>query len=113
MAPSGECGYNGCERCIVLVLTRRSEESIVIAGNIVITILGVEGDKVKVGIDAPREVQILRKELFDAVQEQDRLATKLSSMPEPESIKKLRDLLLEQAKPEPPAGAPPPTPDKK
>jgi carbon storage regulator len=86
----------------VLVLTRRSEESIVIGGNIVITILGVEGDKVKVGIDAPREVQILRKELFDAVQEQNRLATKLASMPEPDSIKKLRDLLAEEAKPDPP-----------
>jgi carbon storage regulator len=84
----------------VLVLTRRSEESIVIGGNIVITILGVEGDKVKVGIDAPREVQILRKELFDAVQEQNRLATKLASMPEPDSIKRLRDLLAEDAKPD-------------
>jgi carbon storage regulator len=92
----------------VLVLTRRSEESIVIGGNIVITVLGVEGDKVKVGIDAPREVQILRKELFDAVQDQNRLAAKLAAIPEPDSIKKLRDLLIEEAAPDAPPDAPPP-----
>jgi hypothetical protein len=61
------------------------------------------------GIDAPREVQILRKELFDAVQDQDRLATKLATIPEPDSIKKLRDLLIESAKPD----GTPPTPTKK
>jgi len=75
----------------------------VIGGNIVITVLGVEGEKVKIGIDAPREIQILRKELFDAVQDQDRLATKLATSPEPESIRKLRDLLMESAKPDDPA----------
>jgi carbon storage regulator len=100
MVGEGDILQESRERWRVLVLTRRSEESIVIGGNIVITVLGVEGEKVKIGIDAPREVQILRKELFDAVQDQDRLAAKLASIPEPDSIKKLRDLLIESAKPE-------------
>jgi carbon storage regulator len=93
----------------VLVLTRHSEESIVIGGNIVVTVLGVEGDKVKIGIDAPREVQILRKELFVAVQEQNRLAEKLSAMPEPASFKGLRDLLSKEALPD---STPEPDPNK-
>ena len=38
----------------MLVLTRRSDESLVINDNIVVTILGIEGDKVKLGISAPR-----------------------------------------------------------
>jgi len=46
-------------RCNVLVHTRRSEESIVIGGNIVLTILSAEGEKVKLGIEAPREIEFL------------------------------------------------------
>ncbi|HEY5119789.1 MAG TPA: carbon storage regulator [Anaerolineales bacterium] len=43
----------------MLVHTRRSEESIVIGGNIVLTILSAEGEKVKLGIEAPREIEFL------------------------------------------------------
>jgi carbon storage regulator len=95
------------ERPRLLVLTRRSEESIVIGGNIVITVLGVEGEKVKIGIDAPREVQILRKELFDAVQEQNKLAEKLSGIPEPPSFRGLREMLAKEARPDREAGEDP------
>jgi carbon storage regulator len=90
----------------VLVLTRRTEESVIIGGNIVITVLGVEGEKVKLGIDAPREVAILRSELLDVIQQQNRLAEKLASGPEPAALKGLRDLLSEEqgnASPAPPA----------
>lgn len=80
----------------MLVLTRRTEESVVIGGNIIITVLGVEGEKVKLGIDAPREVTILRSELLDAIQQQNRLAEKLASGPEPSALKGLRDLLSEE-----------------
>jgi carbon storage regulator len=83
-------------RCTVLVLTRRTEESVVIGDNIIVTVLGVEGEKVKLGIDAPREVTILRRELLDAIQQQNRLAEKLASMPEPPAMKGLRELLTEE-----------------
>ena len=87
----------------MLVLTRRTEESVVIGGNIIVTILGVEGEKVKLGIDAPREVTILRNELLDVIQQQNRLAEKLSSQPEPPALDGLRDLLSEDREnPEPP-----------
>ena len=54
----------------MLVLTRRIEESLIIDDNIIVTVLSVEGDKVKLGITAPREVTILRKELWQAMQDQ-------------------------------------------
>lgn len=79
----------------MLVLTRRTEESVVIGGNITVTVLGVEGEKVKLGIDAPREVTILRSELLDAIRQQNRLAENLASRPEPPGLDGLRDLLSE------------------
>jgi len=47
----------------VLVLTRKAGQSLVISGHIVVTLLEVDGDRVKVGIEAPREVSVLRGEL--------------------------------------------------
>ncbi len=80
----------------MLVLTRRTEESVVIGGNIVVTVLGVEGEKVKIGIDAPREVTILRSELLDVIQQQSRLAEKLAAIPEPPAMDGLRNLLTDE-----------------
>jgi len=49
----------------MLVLTRKIDQGIVIAGNIYIRVLGVERDRVKIGIDAPREIPVLRQELLE------------------------------------------------
>jgi len=51
----------------VLILTRRPGETIVIDGDIKIRVLGVEGERVKVGIEAPKEVAVVRQELLDEV----------------------------------------------
>lgn len=53
----------------MLVLTRRMNEEIVIADDIHITILGIKGSQVRVGIQAPRDVTILRKELLCKIRE--------------------------------------------
>jgi carbon storage regulator len=53
----------------MLVLTRRKDESIVIGDEIIVTILAVEGDKVKLGIDAPRRISVLRRELWVMAQQ--------------------------------------------
>jgi carbon storage regulator len=47
----------------MLVLSRRSNESIVINGNITVTVLEIRGDHVRIGIDAPREITIHREEI--------------------------------------------------
>jgi carbon storage regulator len=47
----------------VLVLTRKTEESILIGDEIEIRVLGVSGDKVRIGIEAPREIEVYRKEI--------------------------------------------------
>ena len=49
----------------MLVLTRKIDQGIVIAGNIYVRILGVERDRVKIGIAAPKEIPVLRQELLD------------------------------------------------
>ncbi len=48
----------------MLVLTRKKDESIMIGHGIEIVILGIDGDKVRIGIEAPRDVTILRKEVY-------------------------------------------------
>ncbi|MCE3203676.1 carbon storage regulator CsrA [Paenibacillus sonchi] len=58
----------------MLVLTRKKGESIVIQNDIVITVLSVEGDVIKLGISAPKEVDIYRKEIFEAIQKNNQNA---------------------------------------
>ncbi|PYZ92788.1 carbon storage regulator [Salipaludibacillus keqinensis] len=55
----------------MLVLTRKLNESIKIGDDIEITVIGVEGDQVKLGIDAPRNIDIHRKEIYLAIQEEN------------------------------------------
>jgi len=52
----------------MLVLSRQKDESIVIGDDIEITIVDVRGDKVRLGINAPREVSVHRREIYDAIQ---------------------------------------------
>jgi carbon storage regulator len=55
----------------MLILTRKIDQSIVIQGNITIVVLGVERDRVKLGIAAPAEVSVLREELVADNQPQE------------------------------------------
>jgi carbon storage regulator len=55
----------------VLILTRRIGESIRIDDNVTITVLGVKGAQVRIGVDAPREVQVHREEIYQRVHDED------------------------------------------
>lgn len=61
----------------MLVLSRNKNESIIIGDNIKITVLETRPDgTVRLGIDAPKEVEIYREEVYQAIQEENRLAAK-------------------------------------
>lgn len=54
---------------MVLVLSRKRDESIVINDNITVTVVEVWGDKVRLGIEAPREVPVHREEVYQAIKQ--------------------------------------------
>ena len=51
----------------MLVLSRKSTESIHIGDSVVVTVLEIRGNKVRIGIDAPKEIHVLRSELQDVI----------------------------------------------
>jgi len=61
----------------MLVLSRQRDESIIIGDNVVITVVDVRGDKVKLGIDAPKEISVHRREVYEAIQRENRQAALL------------------------------------
>lgn len=56
----------------MLVLTRKTNQSISLGENIRVTVLDVEGDRVSIGIDAPKEIRIFRSELIEDTMRQNR-----------------------------------------
>ncbi len=58
----------------MLVLSRQRDETIMIGDDIEITIVDIRGDKVRVGINAPKEISVHRKEVYDAIQQENRRA---------------------------------------
>jgi carbon storage regulator len=56
----------------MLVLSRKKNESIVINDQIVVTVIEVRGDKVRLGIDAPKEVPVHRREVYNKIKEAER-----------------------------------------
>jgi carbon storage regulator len=62
----------------MLVLTRKNGETIFIGDAIQLTIMEIKGDQVKLGIQAPANVKVYRQEVYQAIQEENRLAAKNS-----------------------------------
>jgi carbon storage regulator len=81
----------------MLVLTRRANQSIMIGHDVVVTVLEVRGDQVRLGIRAPREVDVHREEVFAALQNANRSA----ASPSGDAMKS-----LEKLRPPAPASAP-------
>ena len=58
----------------MLILTRKSDECIIINGNIEVKIVAIRGDQIRLGISATKEISIHRKEVFEAIQNENKLA---------------------------------------
>jgi carbon storage regulator len=65
----------------MLVITRKPDQSIVIDGRIEVRILSIGRDGVRLGIQAPREVQVHRREVFEAIAEANRAASSSGKVP--------------------------------
>ena len=58
----------------MLVLSRKTNESIVIDGNVTVSVLRVDHDNVRIGIDAPMEIPVLRKEIYEEIKTNNEMA---------------------------------------
>ena len=70
----------------MLALSRKKNEAIIINNNIEITVLDIRGDQIKLGISAPKEVPIYRKEVYIQIQNENKQATDMAGI---EELKKL------------------------
>ena len=70
----------------MLALSRKKNEAIIINNNIEITVLDIRGDQIKLGIAAPKEIPIYRKEVYIQIQNENKEATDVSGI---EELKKL------------------------
>ena len=61
----------------MLVLSRQRDESIIIGNNIIVTIVDIRGEKVRLGIDAPTEIPVHRREVHEAIQRENLRASQL------------------------------------
>lgn len=70
----------------MLALTRKKGEALILNNNIEVTILEIRGDQVKIGISAPKDVPIYRKEVYLQIEDENKAALHAGSM---EALKKL------------------------
>ncbi len=70
----------------MLALSRKKNEAIIINNNTEITVLDIRGDQIKLGISAPKEIPIYRKEVYIQIQNENKEATDVAGL---EALKKL------------------------
>ena len=71
----------------MLVLSRYRDESIIIGNNVVVTVVDIRGDKVRLGVEAPREIPVHRKEVYEAIQRENLRASRVEPKNPQDSLK--------------------------
>ncbi len=61
----------------MLVLSRHRDESIIIGDDVIVTIVDIRGDKVRLGIQAPQDIPVHRREVYEAIQRENRKAAQV------------------------------------
>jgi carbon storage regulator len=97
----------------MLVLSRQKDETIIIGDDIEITVVDIRGDKVRLGVSAPKSISVHRKEVYDAIRRENREAAQVK----PEDLSALPKTKPNAANPNPnppnPPGPPKGPPEKK
>ncbi|MEV4636050.1 carbon storage regulator CsrA [Actinoplanes sp. NPDC049548] len=80
----------------MLVLTRRAGESVIIGDDVVVTVLEARGDVIRIGIKAPRDVQVHREEVYNELKAVNREA----ASPNDEAVQAVSDMFRESPQPD-------------
>ena len=73
----------------MLVLTRKSEQKIIIGKDIIVTVLRIQGDQVSIGIDAPKKTPIYREELLKEIEQENAVGAISTDSTEPVDIQSI------------------------
>src|SRR5438105_10503678 len=79
----GKCGSETVfrpltqEGATMLVLSRQRDETVMIGDDIEVSVVDIRGDKVRIGINAPKEISVHRKEVYDAIRRENRAAAQV------------------------------------
>jgi carbon storage regulator len=77
----------------VLVLTRKPEQSLLLGESIVLTVLAIEGDRVKLGIQAPRDISVLRQEIHAQLKAANTQAAQIA----PNQVRSIAEVLRQRS----------------
>ena len=89
----------------MLVLSRQKDETIIIGDDIEITVVDIRGDKVRLGVSAPKEISVHRKEVYDAIRRENREAAQVKPEDLPSGLGRIKPHA-------PPAQNPPQNPNQ-
>lgn len=76
----------------MLILTRRVGETIVIGDDVVVTVLGIKGNQVRIGINAPKDVSVHREEIYQRIQQEKNTAPAAKEEKKPAASKKKEEV---------------------